>query len=480
MRYNLIAGSALALASGVTALSNGCADAAPDESGNYYCEPAVKTLKYTGVGGTGSYKKVTNIAADDVCEWADHNYSGSLAPYDEEIAVIFRGPFKLRQFAAYTYDGSADSSKAKAKREEPRSVRPSPHERRHAGHQQFHNHQKEVRAAQEKAEAEKRDVEDWITATIDGAVVSWVNNWTGQTSAANAASSALGDAGVKVEVAAVTTSAAAAAEQTAAPSTSATATATSSSDDSTATGPWKRVSYYNAEEKTKEGLTFLTHPEYTNTIAFAGTDGVSKASESTTFGGELENGDEMFIMTDSPCSEDIGTECAYFKDGDQAFHGFGGNKKAFFFEFQMPDSGTHATVGEMADKYTADNMPAIWTLNSKILSNQYGCSCWESGCGELDMLEVLNPGNSRMKSTFHGNTGFNGGDSHYISRPFDYYMSVMAVFHEDTFVIKVLNNGTEAPDSLTQAYVDEITGHSTNAVENVLGEIAVFAMSLFN
>lgn len=143
----------------------------------------------------------------------------------------------------------------------------------------------------------------------------------------------------------------------------------------------------------------------------------------------------------------------------------------------MPDAGLHCSVQEMASMYVADNMPAIWSLNAKILTDQYGCNCQQSGCGELDFLEVLNPGNKRLKSTFHGQAGFSGGDSHYIERPFDNYMSVVAVMDEETFVLRVLDDNTEAPASLTQEQIDEWTGAANDTLENIAGELAVFALA---
>ncbi|KKY27541.1 hypothetical protein UCDDS831_g00747 [Diplodia seriata] len=483
-----------ALTSGVLGMTNGCSSDQTnvfDESGNAYCEPAVTTIKYTGVGGTGQYNTVTNIDTAGSCAWAEKSYAGSLAPYDEEIGIIFRGPLKLRQFAAYSADGSA--SKLKKRGEErkaekaKRSARPSPHERRHGhGHQHFHERQKE-----------KRGLGDMVTAVIDGQVVSWVNTYAGPTAAAdaNAGADTAADSGADAAAAADSGSAAisvglsvgaAAATSTsttvAAAATSATSTASDDGkdglDSSETSGEWTRISYYNSEEKVNDGMTFLAHPPYQNVLAYAGATSAVQASESTCFGGELDNADELIIMTDSPCSEDIGTECAYFKEGDEAFHGFGGTKKAFFFEFQMPDAGTHCSVNEMENKYVADNMPAIWTLNAKILTDQYGCNCQETGCGELDLFEVLNPGNKRMKSTFHGNTGFNGGDSHYIERPFDTYMSAIAVLDDDTLVLKVLEDGTEAPKSITQAQIDEWTGRDNETeVSNILGQLAIYAMA---
>ena len=76
----------------------------------------------------------------------------------------------------------------------------------------------------------------------------------------------------------------------------------------------------------------------------------------------------------------------------------------------MPMDGT---TGFNAD------MPSIWMLNAQIPRTlQYGnaqCSCWESGCGELDIAEGLFSGSTYLKSTLHANTP--GGDSDYLVHP---------------------------------------------------------------
>ena len=66
----------------------------------------------------------------------------------------------------------------------------------------------------------------------------------------------------------------------------------------------------------------------------------------------------------------------------------------FCFEFEMPSD----TNG---NGYNQD-MPAVWLLNAKIPRTlQYGeatCSCWKTGCGELDLFEVLSSGSNKMIS----------------------------------------------------------------------------------
>jgi hypothetical protein len=83
-----------------------------------------------------------------------------------------------------------------------------------------------------------------VTATIDGQVVSWINTYTGETAAAD----------VGAASAAETTS-----SQTstyvAASKTKTTSAATSTS--TAVTGDYQRIAYYNAEDGTADGLTFL-------------------------------------------------------------------------------------------------------------------------------------------------------------------------------------------------------------------------------
>jgi hypothetical protein len=83
--------------------------------------------------------------------------------------VHFRGPLVLKQFAVY----APTSQSVK------RSVA-SKHGHRHA-HPKLGKHAvKQNRHAQEA----KRDAGDWVTATINGDVVSWINQYDGEASCA--------------------------------------------------------------------------------------------------------------------------------------------------------------------------------------------------------------------------------------------------------------------------------------------------------
>jgi hypothetical protein len=113
------------------------------------------------------------------------------------------------------------------------------------------------------------------------------------------------------------------------------------------------------------------------------------------------------------------------------------------FEFQMPSDGATGFNGDM---------PAIWALNAKIpRTNQYGsCSCWGTGCGELDMFEVLEGATDYVKTHYHASQGGvngkygGGGSTDYFSRPFDKCVKAAAIFEEDGSVtIKLLPDDTE-------------------------------------
>jgi hypothetical protein len=101
------------------------------------------------------------------------------------------------------------------------------------------------------------------------------------------------------------------------------------------------------------------------------------------------------------------------------------------------------------------DMPAIWLLNSKIpRTQQYGdCSCWEGGCGEADIFEVLTSGDTKAKSTFHFAQSI--GSSDYFTRPTSSYIKVAVVFQASsaTASIKIIDSSTNFSASLTGAQV---------------------------
>ena len=159
----------------------------------------------------------------------------------------------------------------------------------------------------------------------------------------------------------------------------------------------------------------------------------------------LDDNVEVIIMTDRKCSDG---DCGAVRKGTVAYHGFNGASKLFLLEFDMPTTGK---TGFNMD------MPAAWILNAQIPRTlQYGqseCSCWTSGCGEWDIFEVLDSGNTRAKSTLHSD--FSGGDSHYFERPCNSTVKAAVVFDGNAGAghIVVLPDNTDFPSSLTTEQV---------------------------
>lgn len=62
-----------------------CKDTTQFINGNYYCQ-AVKRIEYHGVGGAGSYNRVTNMdVASSSCSSSPQSFKGSMSPLDDEV-----------------------------------------------------------------------------------------------------------------------------------------------------------------------------------------------------------------------------------------------------------------------------------------------------------------------------------------------------------------------------------------------------------
>jgi Putative TOS1-like glycosyl hydrolase (DUF2401) len=275
-----------------------------------------------------------------------------------------------------------------------------------------------------------------VIATIDGKVVSWTNQYDGGAQPTTAAANPAGQAENQ-------------AANSAAPKA---ATPTMNAGN----GQWGRQAYYNAEQQTADGLTFLNNMGGQGSgvfdtilgmsLSYAAADAKSGTASPQVLANQmLGDGDEIVIMTDKACQDG---DCGVTRPGGVAYHGFDGAKKVFLLEFDMPTTG--------ATGWNED-MPAAWILNAQIPNTiQYGkaeCSCWESGCGEWDIFEVLDSGNRRCKSTVHGN--ISGGDSNYFDRPVDSTVKVAVVFDSDnsTGHIIVLPEETTFDQTITDAQV---------------------------
>lgn len=125
--------------------------------------------------------------------------------------------------------------------------------------------------------------------------------------------------------------------------------------------------------------------------------------------------------------------------------------------------------------FNAD-MPAIWMLNAQIPRTlQYGasdCNCWESGCGEFDIMEVLSSGAMQCKSTLHTNTP--AGDSDYIERPTESTIKVAVIFDSSSSMaqIQVLDDSTVFGPSFAAT---SVTNFLTQAGSDLISRFAVSA-----
>ncbi|KAK4897797.1 target of Sbf [Elasticomyces elasticus] len=448
MKY-IITAAALLAATVVADKRDLCSDGSTDDGGNWYCQE-VEAITYTGVGGKGSFNKVTSMDSSGTCGSSPFDYSGSMSPLDQELSFHFRGPIQLKQFAVYTPSGS--SSKAR---------RSDTHERRHAhGHGHAHLHH-----------ARDAAVGEMVTATIDGVVQSWINEYSGVATSAPAAAPA------EPSSDAATTTVAAAANYVAPSSSSSESSASASPSSasgsiSSSSGGWGRQAYYDSSAGKSDGLVFLNHEggsgsgvfdyTYGNSLSFASADGKSGAATAQTLDDcTLASDDEIVIMSDKECS---GDDCGFYRDGTVAYHGFDGPAKAFFFEFQMPTTGETA-----ASQYDPVDMPAIWSLNALIPRTlQYGaadCSCWTSGCGEFDLFEVLAAGDQRMKSTLHGNIA--GGDSDYFKRPSDAPIKAAMILYNDNIHLKLLDPSTEFGSNMSADDINDICDSTLSQTDKV-------------
>ncbi|KAG7194324.1 target of Sbf [Scheffersomyces spartinae] len=382
--------------------------------GNYYCSQTSKVI-FEGVGFSGSYKKVTDmIESSGTCSQETFNFSGNLSPLDEELSVHFRGPLHLLQFGVY-YPVANNKKKRDADSTD-------------CVTKQHHKHRRAVVYG---------EVTQTVYVDANGNTVAGSSSSTPTTlvsSIANAVGGSVSSSLTTLETATVSTSIASTSS-----ASSATSSPASNGGSSTAnTGDWERASYYSAGSSF-DNVTFMNYyggsgsgvwsASFGNSISYCNSDASggsakSVALDSTT----IKSNVEFMIFSSNACS---GNDCGYYREGIPAYHGFGGAEKIFVFEFQMPSD----TSG---NGYNQD-MPAIWLLNAQIPRTlQYGdasCSCWKTGCGELDLFEILSAGSDKLICHLHDGQGAapfsnngGGGSQNYFARPTTGTMKAAVIF----------------------------------------------------
>ncbi|KAF8242407.1 hypothetical protein K440DRAFT_607555 [Wilcoxina mikolae CBS 423.85] len=228
-------------------------------------------------------------------------------------------------------------------------------------------------------------------------------------------------------------------------------------------GGLTRTAYYDSKKGIAQGLVFLNHKGgqgsgvwdmcWGNSLSYASATCDSGSSEPQVLADiTLKSNTEFLIMSDEKCDGD----CGYYRDGIPAYRGFDGKDKVFLFEFNMPEDNTGGFNS---------NMPSIWALNAKIpRTAQYGkCSCWDSGCGEFDLFEVLEDATDYVKSHYHASQGATGsygkgggGSPDYFDRPYGKCVKAAAIFDKSgTVTVKFLPDSVDFGKYLDSAELSQ-------------------------
>lgn len=421
--------------------------------GNTYCNE-VSAVEYQNLGFSGSYMDVTNMDETSCeCTQSQLSFSGTMSPLDEELSVHFRGPIQLKQFGVYYPQGSSYAKRDQVPSEDCTTTQ--------------HVHHKHKRAPVVEYQEVTKTVYKDINGNIIDQVPSGQTVATGETAQLTTLLTSTTNAAGTTAAEGTTTSDDESSATTSSSSAAAATTSSSGSNGDTS-GSWVRSSYYTPG--TASNLVFMNNQGgngsgvwsscFGNSISFASSDGLSGASSAQTLDDVLvPSGKEYMIFSGTLCSDTTSGDCGYTRSGIPSYHGFAGADKIFVFEFQMPQ----ATGDSSAYQY---DMPAIWLLNAKIPRTlQYGssdCSCWSTGCGELDLFEILSAGSDKLTNHLHDGQGAGsnsnsggGGSADYISRPYDSTMKAAAVFKDGSVNIVVLDDSTDFSSSLSSSTVDD-------------------------
>ncbi|CAI5758373.1 unnamed protein product [Candida verbasci] len=404
------------------------------DGGNYYCSETKKVV-YQGIGYSGTYQDVISMdESSGTCQQQSFSFSGNLSPLDEELSVHFRGPLKLLQFGVY-YPSSNSNSKRQV--EEDCNTR--------------HVHYKHKKRATEIVQVTQTVIVDSNGNTITSEATQTTTAPDQETSSVDVAAvnSLQGEAKAYRSI-----------STNQAPTTTSSQTYTPSSSSAASPGAWSRDSYYTPGST--DNCVILNYfggsgsgvwsSSFGNSLSYANSDNSGGSSsavalEEVTIG----SGKEFIIFSGEQCS---GDSCGFYRPNSVAYHGFKGNEKIFAFEFEMPTDSTSS------GGYN-DDMPAVWLLNAKIPRTlQYGdasCSCWKTGCGELDLFEILSKGSNKMISHLHdgqgGHDGSNnggGGSQDYFIRPTSGSFKGVVIFSGSDIHIVQVDDSTDFGASLDE------------------------------
>lgn len=419
----------LASAGWASAFKQQCSGTASNEGGNWFCG-AVDQIIYQGIKGSGKFQAVTHMGPTGECKFEDQLFNGPFTPLDDDLSIHIRGPISVMEVAVYNF---ASKGKGHVEPEVEAEAEDSPQVAAHAGHGHGHKHL-------HRAQRARRNM---VVATIDGKAVSWENNWFGGDAPTAKLPAALAPAPAQTPPVKAAAGAAlkvsgsielgSSDEPNSKPNSKPKAKAKPKPAPSGS--DWDRVAYYNAEKQIAENMIFMGHyggsgsgvfdTTWGSSLAYLNAEGDGGASSPQILSNtQIPSNKEFAIFSGEKCDE----SCGFARAKDVAYKGFAGANKVFLFHFKMPLDGDRGFNGDM---------PALWLLNARIpRTAQYNaCSCWNTGCGEVDIYEVLASGDTKCKSTFHLANG--AGSSDYFDRPVDQYIKVAAVFHEETATVSI-------------------------------------------
>jgi hypothetical protein len=245
---------------------------------------------------------------------------------------------------------------------------------------------------------------------------------------------------------------------------------------------WSRVAYYASTAPAQaSGFAFLANLgddrksgtfdySFGNSLGYVSSDGRNIMSDSIPFSGNLATSEaEIAAFTSQACNGD----CEARPKSTQ-YHGWDGESKAFFIEFQMDHYDNYGN-----DQGMLSDAPAWWFLNAAIPRTlQYGndknnipCSCWSTGCGEFDAFEVLGRGEERAKSTIHRQGNIEGGDSNYFKRPVGRSLKFAVVVHNLNITAAVLDDGFDFSSTLDPGIIDNIIAYDPSSYSHSLFRI---------
>ena len=435
--------------------------------GNWYCSQT-DAIIYTNVGISSSYMEVTNMDESTCqCQQVSFPFSGSLAPLNEELSVHFRGPIQLKQFGVY-YPMSGFQGLKKRHLQ-----------KRDINEDDFLKEECQETVRTRVRHAHKRDVAVEyveVTATVyvdeEGQIVTdaedMLGNDFGQASEAPEGGNSYSSSPQTSNDWTSSSSSTSEEQWTSSSSSSSSISSTSSSEAATSSsagsgsgsgsyspGNWQRAAYYTPGNA--ENCTFMNHMGGTagsgvwsscfgNSISFMASNGVDGAAQAQALGDVTVNsGNEFMIFSGVPCNGyDV---CGYYREGIPAYQGFAGDFKIFVFEFSMPSQPDATGLNQ--------DMPAIWMLNAKIPRTvQYGkadCSCWSTGCGELDLFEILDVGSNKLITHIHDSQG--GGTQDWFERPVDSTMKAAVIFDGSDRTIHIVEVNDEFGSILSEETV---------------------------